>query len=387
MVVYSSYESDNRVLRYAESLALRGGHVDVISLRKEGQSPRGELNGVQVFRIQKREYDEKRKSDYFFKILLFWFRSMFLLSMKHLRRRYDVIHVHSVPDFLVFTAWLPKITGSGIILDIHDLVPEFYASKFNKPANSLVVRALRLVERLSIAFSDHVIIANHLWRDTLLSRSVKSAKCSVVLNLPDRSLFCDCVKTRKDGKFVVLFPGTLNWHQGLDIAIRAFSLMKDQAPGAELHIYGEGSAKPSLLALVQELGLQERVLLRDGVPIAEVAQLMANADMGVVPKRSDSFGNEAFSTKILEFMALRVPVVVADTKIDRYYFNDSLVKFFHSGDPEDLAHSILLLMRDANLRESLAQNGAAFVEKNNWDAKKEEYLQLVDSLVGVRGSQ
>ena len=51
---------------------------------------------------------------------------------------------------------------------------------------------------------------------------------------------------------------------------------------------------------------------------------MAEADFGIVPKRSEGFGNEAFSTKIFEFMALGIPVIAADTKIDKYYFNDSL---------------------------------------------------------------
>ena len=54
----------------------------------------------------------------------------------------------------------------------------------------------------------------------------------------------------------MLYPGTLNWHQGVDIAIKAFGLIKDQIPGAEFHIYGEGSEKECLKKLVSELGLQ-----------------------------------------------------------------------------------------------------------------------------------
>jgi len=81
-----------------------------------------------------------------------------------------------------------------------------------------------------------------------------------------------------------------------------------------------------------------------------------NADLGVVPKRTDSFGNEAFSTKIPEFMALGVPVVVSDTKIDRYYFDDSSVKFFRGNDQKDLARYLLLLIGNAKLRQSLVRN-------------------------------
>lgn len=68
------------------------------------------------------------------------------------------------------------------------------------------------------------------------------------------------------------------------------------------------------------LQLSDRILIKPPYPLREIAFVMANADLGVVPKRNDSFGGEAFSTKILEFMALGIPVVVADTKIDKCYF-------------------------------------------------------------------
>ena len=52
-------------------------------------------------------------------------------------------------------------------------------------------------------------------------------------------------KKRTDGNFIFLYPGTLNHHQGVDIAIKAFALVKDGMPNAELHIYGEGPADRS----------------------------------------------------------------------------------------------------------------------------------------------
>jgi glycosyltransferase involved in cell wall biosynthesis len=381
MLSYSFYESDNRVMRYAEALAQRGDHVDVIALRRPGQTRREALNGVNVIRIQQRIPDEKSRAAYLAKLSLFLMRAGCLLSWKHLRSRYHLVHVHSVPDYLVFAAFLPRLTGAKIILDIHDLLPEFYASKFQSEQNSPVYRLLLWVERISAAFAHRVIIANDVWRKKLVARSVPDFKCAAILNYPDFRLFRPNGRARNDGKFVMMFPGTLSWHQGVDIAIRAFARIRDAAPNAEFHIYGEGRVQSSLRTLVKELGLQERVLFKPVQPLREIAAVMENADLGVVPKRKDSFGDEAFSTKILEFMALGVPVIVSDSTVDRYYFNDSVVQFFRGGDEEDLARCILRLIREPELRQHLVRNASDFVQNYDWERKKGEYLKLVDSLV------
>jgi glycosyltransferase involved in cell wall biosynthesis len=380
MVAYTFYEEDNRVRRYAETLAQRGDRVDVIALRRQGRLPRDVMNGVNVYRLQRRTVNEKGKFTYLVKLFLFFVRSMFFLTREHLRDRYDVIHVHSVPDFEVFAALIPKLMGAKIILDIHDIVPEFYVSKFNSSQDSITFRLLVHIERLSIAFSDHVIAANDIWRDRLVERSVKAEKCTTMLNFPDTSLFHRQGRQRADDKFIMLYPGTLNYHQGIDIAVRAFSRVRQKAPQAEFHIFGEGDQLVILKSLIAELGLQDKVFLRGSIPIEDIGSVIENADLGVVPKRKNSFGDEAFSTKIFEFMVLGVPIVVPNTTIDRFYFNDSVVKFFNANDEESLADAILLLISDSGLRQALVNNANEFVKKYTWNENKQGYLDLVDSL-------
>jgi glycosyltransferase involved in cell wall biosynthesis len=382
MLAYSFYENDNRIMRYAEALAARGDQVDVISLMRNNKAPMEIINGVQVHRIQRREINERGKLCYLKRMLGFFVRSSWYLTKNHLRQPYDIIHVHSVPDFEVFAAFLPKLLGAKVILDIHDIVPEFYSSKFGVSKDSLVFRALKMVERRSIAFSNHVIIANHIWEKVLKARSVEPGKCSTYLNYPDSRLFNGTMHTRNaDGRILMIYPGSLNWHQGVDIAVRAFDLIKDQVPEAEFHIYGEGSTKEQLARLIQERALTDRVKLFDIIPIYEIAQIMANADIGIVPKRDDSFGGEAFSTKIFEFMAMGVPVIAANTRIDQFYFNDSLVKFFQAGDEQSLADAMLLMIRNEEMRKKLAANASVYITQQSWDIKRQDYFNLVDSLV------
>ena len=381
MVTYSFYEGDTRVIQYATALAARGDLVDVLALRKEGD-PRFEvLDGVNVYRIQERKVNEKSQRMYLFRILRFLFASALLLTKNQFSKRYDVIHVHSVPDFLVFAAIVPKVLGARVILDIHDILPEFYASKFGASRESFLFKCLVWVEKLSIAFSDHVIIANHLWHGRLVSRSVAAEKCTVVINYPDPQLFAPRAKRPADGKFIILYPGSLNHHQGLDVAISAFARVAREMPGAEYHIYGEGSTKPALIQLAKDLDMAGRVFFHDALPTGEIAEIMAASDLAVVPKRrSSGFGNEAASTKIMEFMSLGVPLIVSDTKIDTFYHDDSRVRFFESENEADLAEAILQLWGDPELRSQLVAGAGQYIEQNSWTVRKLDYLALVDRL-------
>jgi glycosyltransferase involved in cell wall biosynthesis len=381
MLAYSFYEIDTRIMQYATALAERGDTVDVLALRREGGLDFEVFNGVNVYRIQCRKMNERGWFDYLFRTLRFLFISAFVLAKRHISKPYQVIHIHSVPDFLVFAAVVPKISGARVILDIHDILPEFYASKFGISSRSLLFKLLVLTERLSIAFSDHVIIANHLWQERLVSRSVRREKCTAIVNYPDPRIFYRRAHRAADRKFIILYPGTLNQHQGVDIAVRAFARVAEKMPGAEFHIYGEGPDKASLIRLSNGLGLTDRVIFYGILPTTEIATVMANSDLAVVPKRaSSSFGNEAASTKIMEFMSLGIPVIVSRTKIDTYYHNDSMVKFFESENESDLADSMVLLYSNPELREGFVEGANRFVERNTWQVKKQEYLSLVDHL-------
>jgi len=116
------------------------------------------------------------------------------------------------------------------------------------------------------------------------------------------------------------------------------------------------------------------------VPVRTIAGIMAEADLGVVPKRADGFGNEAYSTKIMEFMSLGIPVVISSTKIDRFYFNDSVARFFESGNVNALAGAMLEMIRHPEQRRAMAARASAYAVLNSWETRKADYLELVDTV-------
>lgn len=391
MVAHSAYERDNRVMRVARALAERGDRVDVLALRTHpGLPTRERIDGVQVHRIQDRFGKEEGSALAALRPLLrFTLKAAWQLQALAGASReagaFDLVHVHNVPDFLAFAAWPARLRGARVILDLHDLVPEFYASRFTGGGRSATVAALEACERLSAAVADHVIVANDLWRERVVRRSVRASACSVMLNHVDERMFRPRPRSRAfgEGGPLLLFPGGMQAHQGLDVAIRAFARLLVQRPDARLHLVGDGSEKPALQALVDTLGLQRAVRFFPPQPLASIAERMADADLGIVPKRADGFGNEAYSTKILEFMAVGVPVVVSRTRIDTHYFDPSEVRFFESGNDAALAQAMAEVLDDAELREQMVEAGLARAARERWGAHRQRYLGLVDALVAT----
>jgi glycosyltransferase involved in cell wall biosynthesis len=283
----------------------------------------------------------------------------------------------------VFAALIPRLMGATVILDIHDIVPELYASKFRISQGSLIFRLLVLVERLSVRFSSHVVVANHVWCERLINRSAASpTHCTTIINYPDMRLFR--VRPRASScasEFLICYPGTLSWHQGVDLVLEAMAQLRRDAPGIRLLLLGDGSERNKLAFMAKKLGIETRVRIVGGVPLEAVAETIARVDLGVEPKRKRSFANEALSTKILEFMAVGVPVLAADTYTHRLYFEDRLLQFFESENVDDLSAKILELMCNSSKRNALRARGLEFIRENNWDVKKWEYLDLIDRLM------
>ncbi|MCC6235366.1 MAG: glycosyltransferase, partial [Verrucomicrobiales bacterium] len=398
MLTYSFFEQDNRVQRYARTLAARGDVVDVLSLRPVhlDDTPNGRAakpaqseadSGIRVHHLQDRRRNEKGLLDFVGKIASFFTKAATTLVRLQRLNRYEVIHVHNVPDFLVFAAWDPKLRGARVILDLHDLLPEFYQSKFKIPTDSITFRLLLLCERLSCRFAHHVIVSNDLWLEKVAQRSSPPERTTAFVNHVDTDPFLKVGKAKPMASpdlITAVFPGGLYHHQGLHVAIRSLALLAPKFPNLNLRIVGDGPERPRLQGMVEELGLSQRVSIEPPIPISRIPELLSTADIGVVPKLAEGFGNEAYSTKIMEFMAAGLPVVASQTRIDQFYFGKGEVHFFASDNPEDMARALSQVITQPELRETLVRKGRDYVGVNNWGTKSLEYLDLVDRLIDSR---
>ena len=184
VLLYSHYAADPRPRRAAEALAGAGMEVDVISLRRSGSMPvRDTINGVNVFRVWPRRR-RSGKLTYMFQYVMFLAASFFIMSAWRLRKRYDLVHVHNMPDILVFGALVPRLLGAKVILDLHDPMPELFSSIYNLPAEHRLARFLKFLEKRSVAFADMVLTPNTAFKEVFVSRGCPEEKLQIIVNTP-----------------------------------------------------------------------------------------------------------------------------------------------------------------------------------------------------------
>lgn len=384
MVVHAYYPvGETRVEREAQALLAHGFEVDIISLRKPGELAHETVDGAAVYRLPVRRHAggfAVRMLEYLHFFLLAFVR----ITSLHLKRRYNVVQIHNLPDFLVFVALIPKLTGARVILDLHDLMPEFYAERFRRSLDSLPVRLIRWQERWSCGFADHIITVTELWRQSLIERGQPADKISVVMNVADDRIFNQDVAADgagDDGHFRLIYHGTIDRRYGLDLALRAIDHIREEAPDLQLTIHGGGEHRRTLIRMVDELGLQDHVQFSTCfVPTAELPKIIKRAQLAVVPYRDGVFTGGILPTKLMEYAALGIPAITARTPAIAAYFDETNVQFFTPGDVDELGCCILDLYRDRTRLAKLACNVVRFNEEHNWPKIGAAYVALVQKL-------
>ena len=227
MIVFSYYPADPRVRREAEALIDAGYEVDVICLQQEGQKAVDSVYQVRIYR-QPIQRKRGRKYQYLLEYLGFILRSMFKAATLHFRRKYQIVHVHNMPDILAYSALIPKLTGARVILDLHDPMPEVFMTKYNTNHSHPIIKALVALERLSISFANFVFTPNLAFKDLFTSRSCAACKIDVVMNSPDEKIFNTRLTPPKkylhSPAFVMMYHGTIVERHGLGTALEAMAL-------------------------------------------------------------------------------------------------------------------------------------------------------------------
>ena len=384
MVAYTYYMSDARVAKEAEALVREGMIVDCFSLREKGHTSSDVVNGVNVYRLPLSKYRGSSTIKYVLSYSLFFFVAFFGVSRSYFKRRYDVIQFHTLPDFIVFAGIVPKLCGAKLLLDMHEIMPEFYMSKFGIGVSHPLTRILKLLEKVSVRFAHAVIVINEPIKRLLLQRSRPKSDFTVIMNCADERLFCcDCHSrsVQSDG-LNLMYHGTLTPLYGVELAIQAVAKLKDQIPNLKFHIFGSQEEAGDLKKLAQELDVSRNVVFMGRVPREQIPQYLNEGDIGVLPSIRDVFVDLSFSNKLAEYVSMKKPVVATRLRSTLEYFPEDAISYFESRNVDDLASRIIELYANPEKRLCQAEKAFQHYQKIRWEIMRKRYVGLVNSLAG-----
>jgi glycosyltransferase involved in cell wall biosynthesis len=298
-----------------------------------------------------------------------------------------------MPDFLVFSALIPKLLGAKIILDVQDVSPELMAAKAKGRMRSIVTRLATWQEHVSAAFAHHVVTTGKPFETLLVQRGVPQEKITNILNSADPDLFpasrqCpppfDAAED-KDGKpFIVMYHGTLSERNGLDIAIRAFVLARQVIPQLRLDIQGGGDQVENLKRLATDLGVSDGVVFTDSVTAEKLVDFVVHGDVGIIPYRCDGFANLVLPTKAYEFAWMGRPMIASDTDAIRSMFRPESIILCDPMKPETFADAIIDLYRHPEKRASMIAHASEDYIPYRWELVAKCYQQLLATLSHVQ---
>ena len=169
----------------------------------------------------------------------------------------------------------------------------------------------------------------------------------------------------------------LDYSKGVDILIRAFNLIKDIFPKLYLVIAGEGAEKNNLKNIVEDCSLCSRVIFIGAVGIERGISLLKGADLTVVPSRSEGGG-----LVNIEAQAAGCPVIASRVGgIPEYVKDGESGILFESGNFQELANKISLLLNDKIFREQIIEGGYKYAQKFNWEMLTPQYINLYEKAI------
>jgi glycosyltransferase involved in cell wall biosynthesis len=370
-----------------EVLALLGaGHqVDVLCLAGKGRPAFDRFREARIFRIPVR-HKRGTVPRYLFEYGASFLAMSIAVSCLFLKNRYQVVQVNTMPDFLVFAAWLPKLLGAKVVLDLHEPTPELWQTKRGLERPGLMGNLQARLEQCAIRFADRPMTVTQALRRRYAERGADISRMIVVPNVCSEE-FAPAEQPPPrpdDGTFRLITHGLIEHRYGHEVVLRAVRQLAPTMPELRFDIVGDGEYAETVSVLIRDLALQDRVRLHGFLPYKEMMRFLIEADVGVVSMLSSPYSRLIDTTKMYEYMAIGKPVIVPRLPAIEDNFDDSCVAFFEPGNPEDLARRIAELRTDSERRRRMAENVFRRYDGMKWSRSKMAYLNLLEGMLETR---
>jgi glycosyltransferase involved in cell wall biosynthesis len=390
MVTFSPYPFDPRPRRCVDALVSEGAAVDLICLAHGNDARRETLSGVNVLRIPLK-HPRRGKLEYGFRYGAFILITSLIFAARSLRRRYDLVYVHNMPDILVLSSLIPKALGAKVVLDLHDPMPELMMTIFGAPEENSSVRWMKHLEKWSIGRTDLVVTVNIACKRIFSGRSCSAEKIAVVMNAPDGQIFpertaqSDGMPNRAGDKpFVIMYHGSLVERNGLDVAVDALVRVKQAIPNVELRVYGTPS--PFLDRVMEQArnkGVQDVVRYLGRKQLEDLIPEIDKCDLGIIPNHRNAFTDINTPTRVFEYLAMGKPLIAPSTQgIQDYFSNESLL-FFEPGNSDDLAKQIEYAYFHPRETMEILRRGREIYLEHTWERERETLVGRVSEILNI----
>jgi glycosyltransferase involved in cell wall biosynthesis len=313
----------------------------------------------------------------------------FFLTARRLFRngRYDLLHTHEEAGTM--GAWLARGGGTPHLYDMHSSLPQQFAN-FGRYNVGPVTAAFAAMERFTLNGASGVIAICPELRDHVLAAGYRGPLELIENTLDfdppaDDPALLESLRVRLglEGRTVVLYTGTLEKYQGLDLLIDALPRLGAGAAGVRVVLVG-GTAEQieRLRGRAAAAGVEGMVVFVPAVPPRDVFHYLRLADL-LVTTRSRGTNTPL---KVYQYLRAGKPIVATDIRSHTQVFDRTSAELV-APDPAAIAEGLCRVLGDPDHARGLAQGAARLAAEQYSERAYMERLRRLLERVAPRAAR
>lgn len=365
-------------------MAQQGVEIDLLAY---GTGQDVDIPGVRIVRIPRiRAFEPIPVGPSWKKLVLDGFMILWTIALL-LRHRYRVVHAHEESVF--WCRMLKPIFRFNLIYDMHSSLPQ-QLSNFKFTESKLLVGMFKTLEdsclraanaviticpdlqkyalEAGVAPDRHLLIENCIFEDVRLKRKLNGSSPATVQSAVEFD----------PQHPVVLYAGTFESYQGIDLLVKAFALVAPQRRNARLLLAGGTDEQVAKIrALVASLGLADRCVLTGRVSKTAAMHYTQQAQVLTSPRTAGT----NTPLKIYEQLASHKPLVATRIWSHTQVLTEE-VCYLVDLTPASMAAGLLAALDDLGRDPQRAVNARALYEREYSRPVYEDKIQRLLKIVG-----
>ena len=374
---------DRRVWQEATTLKEQGADISIICPQMKGYiTPYEVIDGIEIYR-HPLPLEARGALGYLLEYgaAIYW--EVRLAFRIYRKKPFQIIHGCNPPDLIYITALLFKSKGVKYVFDHHDINPELYIAKYNK--KDFFYKLMCFFERQTFKHAVASIATNESYKKIAIERgSMKPENVQVVRSGPklDRlKIQVPKPEYKKGRKYLIGYLGVIGEQEGIDLLLESIKYICSLRQDIQLAIVGGGSDLELLKKLSIDMGLSEFVDFYGRVSDQLLIDIMNTADVCVNPDKPTEMNDLSTMNKIMEYMALKKPIVQYDLKEGRFSAQEASL-YAKNTDTKDFAEKIIFLLDNESTRTEMGESGYKRVlNELSWEYESKKLISLYERIL------